>query len=129
MLLIGTLFGVIVFIARLRPDLVAGVGTTASAAWPWLMAWYGAACVVSFALHAVDKQAARRGTRRVSERSLLLTALVGGWPGAILAQQTLRHKTSKPSFRWAFAAAIAMNLVGLGLWHAHELGDWLSRAW
>ncbi|CAN7268365.1 DUF1294 domain-containing protein [Rhizobacter sp. LjRoot28] len=128
LLCIGALFSLIVLAAQVGPDLADGSRRAARTPWLWLIAWYGAASVVSFALHALDKRAARRGTRRVSERSLLLTALVGGWPGAILAQQSLRHKTSKPSFRWAFAAASGLNLLLLGLWHAQLVSGWLSRA-
>jgi uncharacterized membrane protein YsdA (DUF1294 family) len=36
--------------------------------------------------------------------------LVGGWPGAIVAQQMLRHKTSKVSFRVAFWLTVLVNV-------------------
>jgi uncharacterized membrane protein YsdA (DUF1294 family) len=128
LLCIGALFGLIVLVAQVGADPADGSRRATQTPWLWLIAWYGAASVVSFALHALDKWAAGRGARRISERSLLLTALVGGWPGAILAQQSLRHKTSKPSFRWAFAAASSLNLLVLGLWHAEQVSGWLSRA-
>jgi uncharacterized membrane protein YsdA (DUF1294 family) len=47
----------------------------------------------------------------VPERTLLLLGIIGGWPGAVLAQQTLRHKTQKVSFRRAFWATVLVNLV------------------
>jgi uncharacterized membrane protein YsdA (DUF1294 family) len=40
-------------------------------------------------------------------------ALAGGWPGALLAQQLLRHKSSKPAFRKAFWATVMLNLFAL----------------
>ena len=46
--------------------------------------------------------------RRVPERTLLNLALIGGAPGAVAAQQMLRHKTRKEPFRtqlWLIAAA------------------------
>lgn len=56
----------------------------------------------SYAVYAVDKQAAQQGRRRVPERTLHLLALLGGWPGALLAQWRLRHKTAKPRFLIVF---------------------------
>jgi uncharacterized membrane protein YsdA (DUF1294 family) len=47
----------------------------------------------------------------VSENALLWTGLLGGWPGAIVAQQLLRHKTQKASFRSAFWMSVVANVV------------------
>jgi uncharacterized membrane protein YsdA (DUF1294 family) len=40
-----------------------------------------------------------------------MLGLIGGWPGAIVAQQLLRHKTSKASFRLAFWATVVLNIA------------------
>ena len=56
---------------------------------------YGAMSLVTFLVYAMDKSAARRGAGRTSETTLHLLALVGGWPGALLAQQWLRHKSCR----------------------------------
>ena len=48
----------------------------------------------------------------MSESTLLAVGLFGGWPGAIVAQQLLRHKSSKVSFRLAFWATVVMNILG-----------------
>jgi uncharacterized membrane protein YsdA (DUF1294 family) len=46
-----------------------------------------------------DKLAAIRRTWRVPESSLHLAELCGGWPGAYVAQQTMRHKTVKQPYQ------------------------------
>jgi uncharacterized membrane protein YsdA (DUF1294 family) len=70
--------------------------------------------VVSFIAYAIDKKAAIAGRRRISERTLWLLGLFCGWPGALLAQQTLRHKSSKTSFRVVFLITVVCNLVVVG---------------
>jgi uncharacterized membrane protein YsdA (DUF1294 family) len=72
---------------------------------------YGLASIACFALYARDKAAARRGDRRTPERHLLLLGLAGGWPGGLLAQQWLRHKTVKRPFRQAFWLTVGLNLA------------------
>jgi uncharacterized membrane protein YsdA (DUF1294 family) len=42
----------------------------------------------------------------------LCVSLLGGWPGAVVAQQWFRHKTAKFSFRVAFWCTVALNLAG-----------------
>lgn len=75
-------------------------------------AWYVAASVITFLMYAIDKSAARRGAWRTPERTLHLLALAGGWPGELLAQQLLRHKTSKAGFRVVFWTTVILNIAG-----------------
>jgi len=77
----------------------------------WVAAVYSLASIIAFVLYAVDKSAARAHRRRVSERTLLLLGLLGGWPGAIVAQQMLRHKTQKVTFRRVFWVSVVLNLA------------------
>ncbi|MCZ8235123.1 MAG: DUF1294 domain-containing protein [Inhella sp.] len=85
-------------------------------AWPMPRAvttLYGALSMALFIVYGMDKWAAKRGRARVAETSLHLVALMGGWPGALLAQQVFRHKTAKPAFlRWTWAM-VALNLLAL----------------
>lgn len=76
---------------------------------------YLAASIVGFFVYMFDKMAARRGGWRTQESTLLVLGLAGGWPGAILAQVFLRHKSSKPSFRWKFWATVLLNVAALVL--------------
>lgn len=77
----------------------------------WAAGLYLVASAVCFLAYAIDKSAATAGRRRTPERTLLLLGLVGGWPGALLAQQLLRHKTRKTRFRAAFWATVALNVL------------------
>jgi uncharacterized membrane protein YsdA (DUF1294 family) len=68
---------------------------------------------LTFLIYAIDKNAARSQRRRVPENTLHLLALLGGWPGAWLAQQALRHKSSKRSFLWRFWLTVLVNCGAL----------------
>lgn len=78
---------------------------------------YAGLSLVTALVYAVDKSSAGRGGWRVPENTLHMLALVGGWPGALLAQEALRHKTAKPAFIVLFWATVAGNLIGLLVWH------------
>lgn len=86
---------------------------------------YSVASLATFAVYAFDKSAARSGRWRTRERTLHALALVGGWPGALLAQKVLRHKSRKPSFQIMFWLTTVLNCgalvwyasAGLGLFH------------
>jgi uncharacterized membrane protein YsdA (DUF1294 family)/cold shock CspA family protein len=77
---------------------------------------YALASLVCFLAYAVDKSAATAGRWRTPESTLLLLGLAGGWPGAILAQQFLRHKSNKAAFRSAFWATVVINVAAFVLW-------------
>lgn len=74
--------------------------------------------LVTCAVYAADKSAARKRRHRVPERTLHLLALLGGWPGALLAQRLLRHKTSKPRFlrMTGLAALLNCTVLALSVW-------------
>jgi|TARA_A100001391_G_C4896282_1_gene232357 uncharacterized membrane protein YsdA (DUF1294 family) len=69
--------------------------------------------VITFIAYAIDKSAAENGRWRTQENTLHLLALVGGWPGAILGQMLLRHKSKKKAFRQVFWLTIILNIAGL----------------
>lgn len=64
----------------------------------WLLWYHLVVSVLSFVVFAWDKLMAIKQRYRVAESTLLLSALVGGWPGAWLARQLFRHKTVKQAF-------------------------------
>jgi len=81
--------------------------------WLWLASFYGVASVACFIAYAIDKSAAVHQRRRISERTLLLLGLCCGWPGGLLAQQMLRHKTVKASFQLAFWCSAVANVAAI----------------
>ena len=68
---------------------------------------------IAFVAYAIDKSSAQRGGWRISEATLQLLALFGGWPGALVAQKVLRHKTIKVSFQVVFWLVVLTNVAGL----------------
>lgn len=78
----------------------------------WVAGLYLGASLVCFIFYAMDKSAATAESWRISEDTLLALGLVGGWPGAIVAQQVLRHKSNKASFRAKFWATVVANVLG-----------------
>lgn len=80
--------------------------------------------VVSAGLYWWDKRAAGKERRRVSERTLLLWGLLGGWPGSLWARRQFRHKTQKQPFGLLLWLSVIVNLAIWGglIW-------WITRLW
>ena len=68
---------------------------------------------VAFFAYAFDKSAARSGRWRTPESTLHLLGLLGGWPGALLAQDMFRHKSRKASFQAVFWITAVLNCCAL----------------
>ena len=73
---------------------------------------YLATSVASIVAYGVDKSAARYGRWRTPESTLHLLAVIGGWPGALIAQKIFHHKSRKPSFQVAFLCTVAWPRLG-----------------
>jgi uncharacterized membrane protein YsdA (DUF1294 family)/cold shock CspA family protein len=74
---------------------------------------YGAMSVLAILLYGVDKSAAVNNRWRIKESTLHFVGLIGGWPGALLAQGIFRHKSKKMEFQSAFWVTVVFNCVGL----------------
>jgi uncharacterized membrane protein YsdA (DUF1294 family)/cold shock CspA family protein len=90
-----------------------GISTLLTKLSPLILAAYTVMSLITYFAYAIDKSAAQRGRWRTSEGTLHLLALLGGWPGALVAQETLRHKSSKVSFRVVFWATVLINCAAL----------------
>jgi len=88
---------------------VVGVSVVLSRIPPMIFAIYVAASLITFIMYAIDKSAARRGAWRTQESTLHLLSLAGGWPGALIAQKTLRHKSRKQTFLAVFWVTVLIN--------------------
>lgn len=90
---------------------------------PMVLVVYIGLSLVTFLAYAVDKSAAINGRWRMPEKTLHLLSVAGGWPGALLAQQLLRHNCSMPSFVAVFWITVAANVAGFFAWHSGLLRD------
>ena len=93
----------------------------------WVAALYAGASVMCALVYAIDKSAAKAGRWRVSENTLHTLSLVGGWPGALVAQQVLRHNSNKAAFRSAFWATVVVNVAGFVVIRSPLAAGW--RVW
>ncbi|WP_035275427.1 DUF1294 domain-containing protein [Desulfogranum japonicum] len=67
----------------------------------------------TFVLYAKDKRAAQAGRWRTPEKALHTCSLLGGWPGAAVAQAFLRHKSHKLTFRMVYWVTVIVNCCAL----------------
>lgn len=104
------------------PRAALGVGSLAIGTVAWavgvlplvLLGAYLGMSLLSGLMYWADKSAAQEGRSRsrTPESHLHLVDLLGGWPGALIAQQQFRHKTVKRTFQFAFWVTVAVNLAG-----------------
>ncbi|WP_404343624.1 DUF1294 domain-containing protein [Pseudoalteromonas mariniglutinosa] len=78
---------------------------------------YSVTSIVSFTIYGLDKHASVQQRSRVSERSLHILGLIGGWPGALIAQQWLRHKSQKRAFIIVLWLTIMVNCSAFAAWY------------
>lgn len=92
--------------------LMLTVFTTVSALiQPWITAVFLALNLLTISLYYLDKRAAINSARRISEKTLQLCALLGGWPAALLGQHHFRHKTQKIPFIRLLWCCIVVNIA------------------
>ncbi len=91
-----------------------------------VLPFYLAISLFTFILYAFDKSAAQNNRWRTKENTLHLFSLLGGWPGGMIAQQTLRHKSKKQPFRAIFWLTVLVN-SGAFVWLHTAKGETAFR--
>lgn len=97
----------------------------------WIGGWCAATSLLAYLAYARDKRLARIKAWREPESMLHLLELLGGWPGAFIAQRQLRHKSSKGAFQFFFVLIVGLyQFLGIDalrgwpfirlIWHAWQ---------
>lgn len=76
-----------------------------------ILTLYVITSLITFLIYWKDKSAAANKAWRTKEIRLHLLSLIGGWPGALIAQEKLRHKTSKTAFKTVFWITVFINII------------------
>lgn len=76
---------------------------------------------LTFTAYLLDKTRAEQRGRRISEKTLHTLEALGGWPGALLAQHWLQHKTGKVSYQVIFWLIVTAHLA-LWTWWTLQAG-------
>ena len=81
-----------------------------------LLAIYLIMSIVAIIAFALDKKAATEGERRTPERTLHTIEALGGWPGALIALDLLKHKRQKTSYKVVLYLISALHVTVWILW-------------
>ncbi len=93
-LLVLPAVAILKFLVHLHPEIVAAVGILVN--------------VVTYLAYSGDKRRARGKEWRISESTLHLLELIGGWPAAFIAQRVFRHKIRKARYQVVFWTIVLM---------------------
>ena len=66
--------------------------------------------IITYVAYSSDKSSAITEKDRVPEKRLHTLSLLGGWIGALIAQQRFRHKTKKVPFKTVFWITVLLNV-------------------
>lgn len=89
---------------------------------------YSAMSVLTFAMYGIDKSAAVNNRWRTQESTLHFAGILGGWPGALFAQDIFHHKSKKAEFQFVFWVTVALNLMALAWLLADGKAAAINRA-
>jgi uncharacterized membrane protein YsdA (DUF1294 family) len=93
-----------------------------------VLVWYLVIGLVTFFVYAKDKRAAINGNWRVPEKTLHTFSVAGGWLGALIAQEKLRHKTQKQPFRSIYWLTVVINVAAFA-WTLTPSGQAIFGRW
>ena len=80
----------------------------------WIASVYAIMSVVTFVAYGIDKRRAVLGKWRISEHTLHLLELAGGWPGAAVGQVLFRHKWRKLTYMVVFVGIVVLHVAAWG---------------
>lgn len=66
---------------------------------------------IAFILYGLDKRKAQKNRWRITEKTLIGVALIGGSLGAFLGMKIFHHKTKKLKFSFGIPVIILIQLV------------------
>ena len=66
--------------------------------------------LTAFFLYGIDKKRAIKQKWRISEKTLILIAVIGGSVGSICGMQVFRHKTKHIKFKFGLPAILIVQL-------------------
>lgn len=81
--------------------------------------------IITFLLYWLDKIKAQKNVWRIPEKRLHFFSLIGGWPGALIAQRRLRHKSRKQSFLIVFYITVIVNISAVAF-YCYSGADFIS---
>lgn len=67
--------------------------------------------LVAFALMGIDKQKAKKGKYRIPEKTLFLSAILGGSIGAMYGMHLFRHKTKHITFKFGMPIILIVQML------------------
>ena len=73
----------------------------------WVLVW----TLIAFALMGIDKWKARHDSRRIPEKTLFLSAILGGSVGSLAGMYLFRHKTKHLSFTVGMPLILAVQVI------------------
>lgn len=79
--------------------------------WQILLIYWIVLCLISYIQFYADKKKAQQGKWRIPEKTLLITAGLGGAAGAMVAMRRFRHKTRHKSFYIGIPAMLVFHMV------------------
>ncbi|MBE6875221.1 MAG: DUF1294 domain-containing protein [Ruminococcus sp.] len=76
-----------------------------------IIIYYISINVISLFLYGTDKKKAEKHLRRIPEKTLFISAFLGGAPGALAGMEFFHHKTRKNYFWMLNILALALHLI------------------
>lgn len=66
--------------------------------------------IITFSIMGIDKYKAKNNKWRISENTLLITAIFMGGIGSLTGSRVFRHKTQKTKFKILLPFSVLLNL-------------------